>query len=52
MNSLRSFHEDLLSGLGISVEGVDAPETATGEGGVPPSANTDAVTRDSLGLRG
>jgi len=51
LSRLRSFHENLLSGLGISVEGVDAPETATDEGGVPPSANTGAVTRDSLGLR-
>ena len=52
LGRLRGFHENLLSGLGISVEGVDAPETTTDEGGVPPGANTGAVTRDSLGLRG
>ena len=52
MKELRRFHEGVIKQLGIDLPGGGTLDTSTDEGGVPPSANTGAVTRDSLGLRG
>jgi len=52
MKELRRFHEGVIKQLGIDLPGGGTLDTSTDEGGVPPGANTGAVTRDSLGLRG